>query len=163
MTDYISFFITFLLIYLLTLKGSNTQKEIEGRVELKIGKIQPIIIVILMIIWIALGILSALTYIDERDISILILSVVSFVLVIIFILLLLYCFKKKIVYENNTFYYETLFHKKKEFKYDDIKRIKYQKMEGVKVYMKNNKKFFINEQMTNFDLIFNKLKEDFWV
>ena len=113
MTDYISFFITFLLIYLLTLKGSNTQKEIEGRVELKIGKIQPILAVILMIVWITLGVLSALTYIDEQDIAMLILSIVSFVLVIVFLLLLLYCFKKKIVYENNTFYYETLFHKKK--------------------------------------------------
>lgn len=163
MSNYISLFVTLIFVYLLSLRGSNTQKTLDDKVVLKFTKLQPVLLIILGITWLVLGVLAGVSYIEEKDTSLLIFSVLSFILIIGIIILFIYFIKKNIIYENDTFYYDNFFQKKKVFKYEDIKRIKYQKLEGVKVYMKNKKKFFINEQMTNFSLIFNKLKEDFWV
>ena len=50
---------------------------------------------------------------------------------------------------------------KRVIKYANIKKYKYDLVEGIKIYTKKNNKFFINVQMTNFQVIADKLNNDF--
>lgn len=81
------------------------------------------------------------------------------IIALLIIFYLIYASKKVIIFKKDTFYVKTLF-SNKTIKYSDIVRVKQDPVEGVRVYTKDTN-FFINIQLTNYQLIYDKLKEDF--
>ena len=159
MDNFIILIITFIVIILWLKKGrtlSKNDKVIKLKFDIFTKALVFLFLLVLFVILI-IAIYDSIKYSDSNSVSA---TILLGALVFIVAFYYVYILNKEIIFKDDTFYITTMF-SKRVIKYANIKKYKYDLVEGIKIYTKKNNKFFINVQMTNFQVIADKLKNDF--
>ena len=159
MENFIILIISLIIILLWMKKGRTLNKDnkvIVFKFDI-LTRIVVLLFLIALLIILGIAIYDSFKYGDSNSISATILFCFLLSIVLFYYI---YISKKLIIFKNDTFYIKTIF-SKKIVKYSDIKKVKIDLVEGIKIYTKKNNKFFINIQMTNYQIIADKITKDF--
>ena len=76
------------------------------------------------------------------------------------LILILISINKKIIYDNGIFYVQNMFKINKEYNIKDIINAVEYSWDGMKIYLKNNRKFKVDIQMSNYSKIKDIFEEN---